>query len=396
MFKKSLIPIIVLLSLSSCSFNRGLLKREDLFALPLGALENELDVFMRGGVMPEGKNRLFMKEGIFFVSNGPGSKVLQLTSYGDLLSLYYNAEKNPQPVALSLKSSERSNKKAIAFPFNTPGEVAVTENRFLFVEEEVDESRRIIKATDSVLKNIILRFNEGGEYSGYIGQEGREGTPFAYIETLQVSVNNTLLVMTRFNTQYRLYEFSEEGQLLGKFVLDTQTLPGQSEDLMANVEGVFPSVQSPGVLLLQVGYYQEAIEEDTGANLGVTKSSSEVYLYDGSSQSYSEGFALPPYIVDLKDSGPFESQKIQLPYIFLGVSREDNLFFLTSGTHKEHTLFIYSPLGELLDRRIIRVEDEEFYASHFQVTPGGLLYALLVDHQEAKVVWWRSDRLRGD
>ncbi|WP_028975379.1 LIC_12708 family protein [Spirochaeta cellobiosiphila] len=396
MNKKQSLTLAIALLFVGCHLNGPLLKRENLFSLRLGVLENEMDVFLRNDVMPNDKNRIYMKDGIFFIANGTGSKVMQLTSYGDLLSLYYNADKNPQPVALSLKSSERSNKKAIPFPFVSPGEITVSENRTMFVQEVVDKSRQIINGKDSALKNIILKFDSNGEYSGYIGEEGLEGTPFSYIMNINMAANDTLLVLTQYDDEYRLYNYNTDGTFIKKYTMSSSLFPHKGEGVFINVEGVFPSQTDIGTLFVTLDYYKEGIEENTGASIGVSKTRSVVYNFDGITHEFDQGFVLPDFKATLKGEGLLDMQSVILPLMFLGSSLNNDLFFLTSGTHDKHTLFVYSRSGKLIAKRLIEVKDEEFYYTNFKVDASGLLYALLVDHESAHVVWWRSDNLRGN
>ncbi|MDE6350156.1 MAG: hypothetical protein K2K67_04040, partial [Treponemataceae bacterium] len=59
-----------------------------LFALKYGSFEDELDLFSlsRAGDV---RTYMAMRDGFFYVANGEAKKIMELNSYGDLLTLYY-------------------------------------------------------------------------------------------------------------------------------------------------------------------------------------------------------------------------------------------------------------------------------------------------------------------
>ena len=96
-----LIPALVLgLSLVSC--NRGKvvndIKADNLFSLEYGNFDDQINLFDITSLMKI-NTHLAMKDGFFYISNGESKKLLEMNSYGDLLSLYYNPDFNKHPLS---------------------------------------------------------------------------------------------------------------------------------------------------------------------------------------------------------------------------------------------------------------------------------------------------------
>ena len=102
------------------------MEQEQLFSVPIGKMEDQLDIYYDGLSSFNDRVRVQMKDGIIFLSNSRGRKVMEFSSYGDLLSLYYNPDFNPKPVLLKeLKIGEEvSSRIALPFPFLEVGEIA--------------------------------------------------------------------------------------------------------------------------------------------------------------------------------------------------------------------------------------------------------------------------------
>ena len=119
-----------------------------------------------------------MKDGFIFISNGESSKVMEFTSFGDLISLYYNGSVNPAPVILGTERGAEADvtRAAYEYPLNDPGEIAKTNSGDLLIDDRITEQRREYdEENDVLLDRIILRFNDHGELVSYLGQEGPGG-----------------------------------------------------------------------------------------------------------------------------------------------------------------------------------------------------------------------------
>ncbi|MGI9256549.1 MAG: LIC_12708 family protein, partial [Salinispira sp.] len=198
---KFLIYAAVYLLFLTISCNRAavsgeVLPGEFLFSLDIGVLENEIDLFHRGGTLPEERNSVFMYRGIIFIANSLGNKIMEFSSYGDLISLIYNAEENPRPLLLSSSPREGNivNKAAHSFPFRNIGEISVSsENVLLVTDTAAPGQEGFDLETGAAFQHIIHRFTSEGDYLDYIGQEGVGGTPFSFIVSMNVTARNELV-----------------------------------------------------------------------------------------------------------------------------------------------------------------------------------------------------------
>ena len=100
------LPVVVLLLALGCSRNQvPVLEEEQLFSLQYGKMEDQVELFLDGSAVTR-KTRLAMRGGLFFIASGYGNRIMEFTSYGDLLTLYYNPAENPRPVMLQSAEDE--------------------------------------------------------------------------------------------------------------------------------------------------------------------------------------------------------------------------------------------------------------------------------------------------
>ncbi|MCK5197975.1 MAG: hypothetical protein KAR21_06475, partial [Spirochaetales bacterium] len=115
------------------------MKRELLFEISLGKGEDQIDLVQMPNIPFNKKSRIVMKDGLIYIGNGNSNKVMEFSSYGDILSLYYNPNENPVPVLLTSVSDgdKSSNRNAYTFNFRNTGEIAITEKNDLLIEDTV-------------------------------------------------------------------------------------------------------------------------------------------------------------------------------------------------------------------------------------------------------------------
>ncbi|MFW5812500.1 MAG: LIC_12708 family protein, partial [Alkalispirochaetaceae bacterium] len=244
--RPSLLLLFVPLLFISCGADQPtVLEKEDLFRIDLGKMEDQIDIFEVGGVAQPKKNVVDMVDGSIFVANGNANKIMEFTSFGDLISLIYDPEENPLPVVLQRRgeSGERvTTRSATEYSFNQLGEIAVTSEKLIMVEERVTEERTIPDEELGVrLNRIVLRFDAAGELIDYIGQEGIGGTPFPYIDRLYVTDSDDLIVITRTMERWIVFGYSPRGELLYRvdIALDRLPVPGE-EPVIPILESLTP------------------------------------------------------------------------------------------------------------------------------------------------------------
>ena len=229
-FRNCGLVLVFILSMSGCERRAfEALPREELFTLSIGKMEDQVDLFQTPRASFDQKTALYMRDGTFYIGNGASYKVMEFTSYGDLLSLYYNPEENPKPVILQSgnEGGKQSNRRAYPYAFRQVGEIAVSSSKVLYVEDRLPPERGIFdEKINMTLNSIVLRFS-GGEYRGYLGQEGVGGTPFPYVQGIKITNHDEVVVLCRTLREWIVYWYSAQGELLStvKVALDKLPMP---------------------------------------------------------------------------------------------------------------------------------------------------------------------------
>jgi hypothetical protein len=410
--------IIPLLLLSCVPKELEELTREELFSLQIGKMDNQIDLFQVGGVMAGGKNRIYMRDGLFYLANGNSAKIMELSSYGDLIFLLYNPNENPPPT--SFKAQQRiqpenpeesaqpaeqaqpaqqaetaqpeapltSTRQAVTYPLRRIGELAVDSRKHLYVENTVSEERQVRdKELNVLLDRVILRFDRHGALVDFIGQEGVGGTPFPYIESLYVTDLDDLVVICRTPGYWHVYWYSPEGFLLYQVDIDQEHLPQNQDESIPTLGRIVPDRNDP-LLYLMIYIYRGVPGEEQ-------KDSYETRIYTLSlvSGRYEGYIEVPQNGVRTEKIG---TQEVEVPapsFELLGVNSGDALFLLRREEANLFQLLVLSRQGEVLARRSLVMEDSELFYKDVRLSAGGIIYALLGGEYRAQIVWWRSDRL---
>jgi hypothetical protein len=386
------------------------LDREKLFSLSIGRAEDEIDLYRRQSDPLIQQNHLAMQDGFFYLSNAASNKIMELTSYGDLISLWYNRDENPQPVLLQANPNENSvvNRRAHQYPFTRVGDVAITGEKELYAVDLVTEERAIYDQNLGVMLNrIVLRFDSSGELIDYVGQEGIGGTPFPYVERIAVSAGGELVVVSRTADVWLIFWYDQRGNHLYTAEISLDRLPvpaaseGSGDDGASNGAAVIPILESafPDVeerrIYLKLNYYEEAIDPQTGTGSGISNRSSRIYWLDLRSGKY-EGFIDIPKNTDTVTDGTiFDREEVEFLYNFVGTANGGHLFLLSRESDEDTELLIMNTEGRVVRRRMLTIEDELTAYKEFYVSDSGILSGLLGFEDRVDIVWWRSDRFIG-
>ena len=431
-----LLPILAVLAGCAGSQPRAL-DREQLFSLSIGRAEDEIDLFRRQSDPLVQQNHLAMQDGFFYVSNAASNKVMELTSYGDLISLWYNRDENPQPVLLQSNPSEGAvvNRRAHQYPFTRVGDIAVTDQKELYAVDLVTEERTIFDDNlDVLLNRIVLRFDSSGELVDYIGQEGIGGTPFPYVERIAVSRGGELVVVAKTADVWLVFWYDARGNHLYTVEISLDRLPvprasdvpgtatgdappggdgggdassdagppgpaeGTGADRTAAVipilESVHPDARDRRIYL-KLNYYEESVDAETGTGYGISTRSSRIYWLDLESGRY-EGFVDIPKNTDTVTEGTiFDRTEVEFMYDFVGTAVGGHLFLLSRESDESTELLIMNTEGRVVRRRMLTIEDSLTSYKDFYVSGSGILTAMLGFDDRVDIVWWRSDRLIG-
>jgi hypothetical protein len=382
---------------SCASEDQNLLQRTNLFQLQLGKMEDQIDFFQQDNASFEAKTRLFMRAGTVFISNGSSAKVMQFSSYGDLLKMYYNSDKNPAPVILQkvTDGSTIRNKIAIEYPLLENGAIAVSSTMKLYIEDQIGRERGIIDdATSSLFQYVVLRFDEQGKFIGYIGQEGIGGNPFPYIENIFVTNNDDLVVLARTVKDWRVYWYDSNGLPKSRTRFLVQDLPklANSEEAIPDLETIIPD-NNQHSLHLKISYFQDTIDSLTGSRSGIDSTVSRIYKFDIEAGKYIQFIDVPTNVKLYRLSSTQEESQMLFHYELLAVFAEGYYYLLSRELNNKYQFLILDLSGESIAKRYLAIEDTELIYRTFNVSAEGILTALLGKEYGADIVWWRTDSL---
>jgi hypothetical protein len=388
--------IIVLLLASCVPKELEELTREELFSLQIGKMDNQIDLFQVGGVTAGAKNRIYMRDGLFYLANGNSAKIMELSSYGDLIFLLYNPNENPPPTSFNTGESREpaepaelaSTRRAVAYPLQRIGELVVDSRKQIYIEDSVSLERQVRdKELNVLLDRVILRFDRHGEPVDFIGQEGVGGTPFPYIDSLYITDLDNLVVICRTPRYWHVYWYSAEGMLLYQVDIDQEHLPLYEGESVSTLGRIVPDRGDPLLYLMIYAYRGSTAEEQTDSY------DTRIYSLNLLSGRYEGYIEVPQNGVRVEKIG---TQEVEVPapsFELLGVNSADAFFLLRREEANLFQLLILNKEGDEEARRSLVMEDSELFYKEVRLSAGGIIYALLGEEYQAQIVWWRSDRL---
>ncbi len=377
--------------------------REKLFTLSYGHFEDEIDLFQLDSDGSGTDTQIYMRDGMFYVANSGLKKVMLLTSFGDLLSVYYNADSNPVPSFAepeapesSESSAQKSTRRAIAYPFNHPTFISVDSLKRLSVVDRVPQDRAEFDNDDQViLRDVVLRFSAEGKFLDYLGQEGPGGTPFPPVMGVYTNARNETIVTAKIQSGINVYWFDDSGALLYKIPVSEKKLPGpydENSTALSSLEKILPD-QNARKLYLKIDYYVGVTDPATGASAGISYDRSCIYPFDLTSEKYDARIDIPYYEGVDKDN--LGTETFKKPYEFLGMT-SSGWVFLTTPQDGGYALEVMDSHSRRIHKRILSVSDDELAYNALMLSPDGIVSALLATSFEASVVWWRTDELIGE
>ncbi len=384
----------------SCEKNASVatVKRQDLFSLSYGAFEEQLN--LAGGLNATGavNTAIAMRDGFFYVSNGESQKMLELNSYGDLLTLYHNPETNPTPLFDSsdsrpLGSSKNvSTRKTVDYPFNAPSLLALDSSKYIYVAETLPKERQE-SGDNKILLQVVLRFNSSS-FVDYIGQQGVGGSPFPFIRNIYVTQDDCLVVVCVVNEGFEIFRYNPQGFPLSDTLIKYSDAPEYGEEKpgvtrFAEVENVVPDL-SEKRLFVKADYYETSIDPSSKAQNGISDPVSVVFPFDLTTLEFGNGIEIPPYEETISDG--FSKQVYRLPYDMIGAAKNGWLFFAIA-LEKGLMVQMMDMETSRVIRRLLNFEAANVVYSAFSLSESGIVSALLAERDKAKVVWWRTDTL---
>lgn len=393
MFKKVIILFSVLflfLILSCENSGRKKLEKESLFSIPLGKLADEIDYFQRDSLQFLPDNDLFMKDGFFYVSNGRSGKVMKFNSYGTMLSLIYNPDRNPYPAELMSRESDNSevNRQVVSWPFNSPGAIAVGDDN-IFIVDKVALNRQV-KEKNVLMDRNILHFNNQGDYLDFIGLDGVGGQPFPFIENIWISDKSELIVLYRTRSSQQESWFVNWYTISGNLRYNVEIreesipMPAGETDLIISLDNLIPDTGSYE-LYLKMTYFRK--DKNSGIdNTEISEVFGGILNFNVVESKWHNWSRLPDHTIEV------DNMKIDSPYSLIG-SNKNNLFFISLGNNNTYNLLIKNNEGQFIHEKTLEIGDYDIIFKEFSLSDKGILNAMIFTEQDARIMWWRTDKL---
>ncbi len=384
------------LAFNSCSRSAGVasISENTLFTINYGSFEDELNLF---NLSTSGNINTFMtmSGGFFYIANGESKKIMELNSYGDLLTLYYNSETTKAP-SFADTDSVNSTKKAIEYPFNNPGPLAVDSKKCLYAVDTLPPERQENDTENRLLLDyIVLRFDSDGSFIDYIGQQGPGGTPFPYIKNIYATKNNELVVVCRSNEGPLVYWFNAAGFLLYTIPFNEKSVPELKEHQESettgylSIENVIPD-NVEHKLYVHVNYFENYLDPATKVQSGIDFEKTMLYPLNVETGLYEEGLDIPAHEESVSSS--LSKEVYSIPFDFLGVT-DSGWFFFSVPIEKGYLIQMVQPKGQKILKRSLPVDHSEILYYSLSLSGDGILSAIFIKKDRAETVWWRTDSL---
>ena len=409
-FTPVLFITLILLNFS-CSRNQTIstIKEENLFSLNYGKYENELQLFNLAN-LGNINTKIFMKDGFFFIADDNAKKIIQTTSYGDLLGIIYNPETNPEPSFVRKitnsnaigSSTENYSQKTITqsaqkHPFNNISNLAVDSEKNIFVVDQITAERQEQDLqSKTILKEVVLRFTNEGNFIDYIGQEGPGGTPFPFIKDIFVTKNNELIVTCITTEGNTVFWFNSAGFLKYTIPIKTESIPlvkdeydMDSTEYFVTIDKIIPDFTKQK-LYIKTDYHKTVIDTESNVQSGIEYYQTLLHPLNVENGQFEESLVIPPY-EDVVTDG-FSKLTYNTAFDFLGVT-ESGWFFFMIPDSTGYIVQMIQPNGQRIIKRHLKYNRDKTEYLNFTLSDDGIISALLASNEKVDILWWRTDSL---
>ena len=379
----------------SCSKNNVVesISETELFTLNYGNFEEQLSISDLNTV-GEVRYGIVMKDGFFYIVDGSSKKTMELNSYGDLLTLFYNEDSQTKELLEKSTQNPLSVRHQLGFPFDYPGKIAVDSKKCIYTVCTIPRNRQEESENGLLYSQAVLRFTRDGSSVEYIGQQGPGGTPFPYIKNIYTTEKDELVVVSNSNEGMIIYWFTSDGFLKNMIPINskdvpTDDIPETSNEIYWSLENVIPDTVE-NKLYVKIDYYSSYLDEESRVQSGINYLQTLLYPLDTETGLYGEPVSIPPYeesvVVD------YSRLTYKIPYDFLGVTKNGWKYFIIKTEKGFNIEMIQNESQRILRRQFdINHEDNLFYT--MSVSHEGIITALYIDKNKARVVWYRTDTL---
>lgn len=395
-FLKVIVPAFLLAFIfTGCERNNTIksISETELFTLPYGNFEEQISIADLNAI---GDVRLgiAMREGFFYIVDGYSKKIMELNSYGDMLSLFYNEDSKISELLEKSDIPAESVLREIAYPFDYPGQIELDSKKCIYTVCTIPRNRQEQGEGGILYSQAVLRFTRDGSSVDYIGQQGPGGTPFPHIRNIYTTEKDELVVVSNSTDGFIVYWFASDGFLKYMIPISTKNTPmitnndGDSETYLT-LENVIPDLNDYK-LYVKVDYYSSFVDEDSKVQSGINYNQTLLYTLDCETGMYSEPVSIPPY----EESVVVDYSKLtyKIPYDFLGVTKNGWKFFIIKTNNGFNIEMIQNESQKILHRHFDMKHNDNLYYS-MALSHEGIITALYIDKEKARTVWYRTDNL---
>ena len=392
----SVLLISACIIFTSCLGNETVqsINETELFSLPYGKFEEQLSVSDLNNV-GDVRFGITMQDGFFYIINGEAKKIMELNSYGDLLTLFYNEDSETASLL------EKSNKPAesvhheVSYPFDYPGMLAVDSYKNIYTVCSIPRDRQELSDDGNTLySQTVLRFARDGSSLEYIGQQGPGGTPFPFIKNIYTTSKDELVVTAVDTEGTVVYWFATDGFLKYMIPVGTKNVPvisgkDSSSEMFWTISNVVPDPMSYK-LYVQVDYYNTYLDEDSKVQSGVNFVQSSLYTLNAETGLYNQPVTIPPYEESVVSD--YSRLTYRIPYDFIGVTKSGWKFFIVRTDDGFNIEMIQTESQRILHRQF-KADSNNILYDTMALSQDGIITAMYLEKDAARVVWYRTDSL---
>lgn len=394
------IIILMFLSLSvffySCSKKNSIesINENELFSLQYGNFEQQLgisDLNKIGNV----STGIYMSDGFFYVVDGESKKIMEMNSYGDLLTLFYNEDSSISRLLKKSADTNESIHKEISYPFDYPGIITVDSKKCIYTVCTIPRDRQEQSEDGkSLYSQTILRFLRDGTSVDYIGQQGPGGTPFPFIKNIYTTSNDELVVVCVTVDGMSVYWFAADGFLKYLIPINLKDVPKLKNDNLAtdsfyNIDNIIPSM-SEYKLYVKIDYFSTYFDADSKVQSGIDYVQTQLCTLDINDGIYEDTISIPPYEESVVSD--YSRLTYKLPYDFLGVTKSGWKFFIVK-TEDGFDIEMIQNENQRILRRHFAMNHKDILYYDLSLSKEGIVTALYLKKDNAHIVWYRTDEL---
>jgi hypothetical protein len=199
-------------------------------------------------------------------------------------------------------------------------------------------------------------------------------------------------VICRIPDGWNVYWYSASGALLYEVKIKSDAIPSLPDwpEAMSAMDCIAAAPDSRK-LFLKVDYYRNTFDQLTSTRTGSEPGSSAIWILNVEDGTYSRPVEIPLY--ELSENG--RPAGIRVFYSMLGVMRGGKALLYSPVDTGYSILFLDTHTREQR-RALIHFTNDELRFNDFNLSPEGIISAMLVDDFRLKMVWWRTDKIMGE